>query len=408
MSAHDAAGPQRAHGARAAELGELTAQAGLPELVGALERTALDGLSRMLLGTELRYPQTARRTPDGSGLAMEGVNPRYAAIVALGLGHLDEAAQREVLRGRRAGELAARAVQDALAGTDLGALALAAWAAAETGDADAAAPALSRIDERLRAGTPVPTVDLSWAITALLAQPPASPATTLLDTAVQRLLGAQGGGGIFPHVIPAGAQSRLRAHVGCYADQVYPIQALARYAAASGDTRALAAADRCAGRIVQLQGPQGQWWWHYDARTGDVVEGFPVYSVHQHAMGPMALLELHEAGGLDCRRAVAAGLNWLPAHPDSGEALIAEPLGVIWRKVGRREPRKALRSLRAATTALRPGLRFGALDRIFPPGPVDHECRPYELGWLLYAWRSAGVVGSLPAGGAGRSTAGDA
>jgi len=21
-----------------------------------------------------------------------------------------------------------------------------------------------------------------------------------------------------------------------------------------------------------------------------------------------------------------------------------------------------------------------------PPGRVDYECRPYELGWLLYAW----------------------
>jgi hypothetical protein len=26
------------------------------------------------------------------------------------------------------------------------------------------------------------------------------------------------------------------------------------------------------------------------------------------------------------------------------------------------------------------------LDLIFPPGVVDRECRPFELGWLLYAW----------------------
>ena len=29
-----------------------------------------------------------------------------------------------------------------------------------------------------------------------------------------------------------------------------------------------------------------------------------------------------------------------------------------------------------------------ALDRVYPPGVVDHECRPYELGWLLYTWLS--------------------
>jgi len=28
------------------------------------------------------------------------------------------------------------------------------------------------------------------------------------------------------------------------------------------------------------------------------------------------------------------------------------------------------------------------LDRLYRPGPVDRECRPYELGWLLLAWLS--------------------
>jgi hypothetical protein len=29
------------------------------------------------------------------------------------------------------------------------------------------------------------------------------------------------------------------------------------------------------------------------------------------------------------------------------------------------------------------------LDRVCPPGVIDYECRPYELGWLLYAWVGA-------------------
>jgi hypothetical protein len=28
------------------------------------------------------------------------------------------------------------------------------------------------------------------------------------------------------------------------------------------------------------------------------------------------------------------------------------------------------------------------LDRLYRPGTVDHECRPYELGWLLLTWLS--------------------
>ena len=35
---------------------------------------------------------------------------------------------------------------------------------------------------------------------------------------------------------------------------------------------------------------------------------------------------------------------------------------------------------------------------LFPPVRVDYECRPYELGWLLYAWLAGGVVARLSPG----------
>ncbi|MNL79124.1 hypothetical protein D3C87_2056640 [compost metagenome] len=47
---------------------------------------------------------------------------------------------------------------------------------------------------------------------------------------------------------------------------------------------------------------------------------------------------------------------------------------------------KASRAIGAFTTSIRPGLHLPGLDRLMPPGRVDYECRPYELGWLLYAW----------------------
>jgi hypothetical protein len=202
--------------------------------------------------------------------------------------------------------------------------------------------------------------------------------------------------GTFPHALPRHSLGQLRAHVGCFADQVYPIQALARHHAVTGDPDSLRAADRCAARIVQLQGPAGQWWWHYDVRTGDVVEGYPVYSVHQHAMAPMALFDLAEAGGTDHSGAISAGLSWLADHPEVSAPLLDAPSGAIWRKVGRREPRKAVRKIRSVTTAASPRLRLGLLDRVFPPTRIDYECRPYELGWLLYAWLSDGGAGARP------------
>jgi hypothetical protein len=174
--------------------------------------------------------------------------------------------------------------------------------------------------------------------------------------------------------------------VGCFADEVYPIQALARYGAATADSTSLAAANRCAARITELQGSAGQWWWHYDSRHDSVVEGYPVYSVHQHAMAPMALMDLADAGGNDHTPAIYRGLDWLTTHPEVFDELVDEPFGVIWRKVGRREPAKLVRKLNATTTSLRPGLTVPT-DRLFPTTVIDRECRPYELGWLLYAWK---------------------
>jgi hypothetical protein len=253
-------------------------------------------------------------------------------------------------------------------------------------------PLFDRITQEIKSAGVQPTVDYAWALTALLAARKFREVDAVSEQAAERLLAAQGGGGIFPHRLPAQALGRHRAHVACYADQVYPIQALAQYFSVTADHRAVDAANACASRIVGLQGSAGQWWWHYDVRTGTVLEGFPVYSVHQHAMGPMALFDLLEAGGDDHRAAIALGLSWLDTHPETRDQLLDPATGVVWRKVGRHEPRKAVRSIRSLSTAVSPGLRLGLLDRLFPPGVIDYVCRPYELGWLLYAWLSGGAA----------------
>ena len=153
----------------------------------------------------------------------------------------------------------------------------------------------------------------------------------------------------------------------------------------TGDSAAMAAAEVTARLLVGAQGAAGQWWWHYDARTGDVVERYPTYSVHQHGMAPMVLSELAAAGGTDHREAVQRGFDWLSTHPECVEPVVAPDLGVVWRKVGRREPFKAARAAGALATRVRPGARVPFVDRVWPAGRVDYECRPYELGWLLYA-----------------------
>ena len=357
---------------------------GLGAWMGHLVSLAARGLATAYDPDADRFPQTVRavREPGGVHLQREGTSLRYASIAALGLSRVPLAQQQEILGGLGADETAALAVRRAQLSDDVGAIALATWAAAETGAY--ARHLVARLWSAVTEGDPLSTVDAAWTLTAAVKANALGDTDDLVAAATALLL--RHDGPAYPHTLPASGSSRWRAHVGSFADQVYPIQALALAATLSGDHALLERADRTAATIVAAQGEAGQWWWHYDARDGSVVERYPVYSVHQHAMAPMALFDLWEAGGADHREAIARGAGWLISHPETRGERVHERYGLVWRKVGRREPPKAARAAGALTTSVRAGLRIPGLDLVLPPGPIDHECRPYELGWLLYAW----------------------
>ncbi|WP_405578423.1 hypothetical protein [Streptomyces sp. NBC_01190] len=345
------------------------------------------------------FTRAARPAP-GGGWALEsrGDSTRYAAITVLGARLLPEDRQRAVLGGHTAEEFTGLLVQKLPEVTNLGDAALIAWAAAETGHPKLA-DALDRVAALDADGGPRYTVEAAWVLSALAAARDTVDVEQRLTAARDRLLRSRvGDGPLFPHATAPGLVPWYRAHVSCFADQTYPLQALARTHAAGGDPVALAAADACAARICELQGEAGQWWWHYDARNGRVIEGYPVYSVHQHAMAPTALFDLADAGGTDFRAAIRLGLSWMagPAELAAGAGPGAEPepviqdrLGVTWRKVHRGDPKKAVRAARGLTTRAAPALRLAPIDRIYRPTTIDRECRPYEFGWLLHAWLAA-------------------
>ena len=337
------------------------------------------------------------------GLRPEGASLRYSVIALLGLRALGEDDQRRVLRGDDCDHvlgLLAKRLDDM---TSRGDVALICWAAAEAGHSELphAIARLRALDRRVLAGRSaasddqIDTVSAAWVVTALAAARSLTDVEEHLSAARDRLLGARLA--VFPHLI-GGSPPRYRAHVGSFADQIYPVQALARLHGSGDDPRALDVAEHVAGVLCGAQGPAGQWWWHYDARMGGVVEGYPVYSVHQHAMAPMALLDLAAAGGTGHLGSIRRGLGWLTAPPETADRLIADEVPAIWRKVSRRDRRKVVRGMAAARTALpwpagsdaayRPG--SGVTGRLFPPDAIDRECRPYELGWLLYAWLTGG------------------
>ena len=343
-------------------------------------------LPQALVDREFAFTLSGTREPGGGWqLRPLGTSSRYGAIAALGLLRLPEQVQREVLAGETGTDLVGRLAKKLDVMSGRGDVALLCWAAAEARHGELP-HALDRLAELDRHAGPLDVVEAAWIVTALVAARPHADVERHLAAARHRLLAARDA--VYPHVI-GGTASWYRSHVGSFADQVYPVQALARLHGSADDPEALAAANRVAAVICRAQGRAGQWWWHCDARTGGVVEGYPVYSVHQHAMAPMALLDLADAGGgrtTPSPSAAACG-GW-PAAETSESLLLDEP-PVTWRKVSRGDRRKLVRGIRAASTRLRPGMRLAALDRIFQPGAVDHECRPYELGWLLYTWLPA-------------------
>lgn len=354
-------------------------------LVQRLLRLPVRALPLARTDGEFAFTLSGRPLPDrGWQLRPLGTSQRYAAITVLGALRLSQADQRTALGGDTGHDLLGLLAKRLDQATSRADVALLCWAAAEAGHSELP-HALDRLAELDRREGSVDVIAAAWVVTALVAARQRADVERHLAAARARLLAARIAA-VYPHV--SGGGTWYRAHVGSFADQVYPIQALARLHASADDPEALAVASSVAAAICRAQGPDGQWWWHYDSRTGDVVEGYPVYSVHQHAMAPMALLDLADAGGQCYFGNICQGLRWLGGPPETGESLILDDPPVAWRKVARGDRGKAVRGLQAAASRFRPGVRLAALDRMFRPGFVDHECRPYELGWLLLAWLS--------------------
>lgn len=352
-------------------------------LVDNLRNQAVPALTRMYKPDERLFVFRVRRAKDG--IVDEGLSWRYTAITLIGLAGEDSAVTRAVLGEDTLFDVCGHLVGDVPRIRNLGDIALILWAAWA-----AQYPERDWLWEKLLSLRPAehcyPTVEIAWTLSALCHDANA-PVGDLRVRLARRLVSCfNPETGIFPHVIGK-ENGSPRGHVACFADLVYPILALTHYFKLTNDRQAAETARRCAEQICARQGGAGQWWWHYDYRTGHIIERYPVYAVHQDAMAPMALLELQEASGYDFSEPIRRGLRWLEAAPElAGRSLIDSEASVTWRKVGRREPCKLSRHLQAVAAGLHPRLRFPGLDSVFPPDRIDYEDRPYHLGWLLYAW----------------------
>jgi hypothetical protein len=355
---------------------------------------ALAGLANMIDPASGLFVQRV----DGDDAVPSGASLRYTAIALLGLERAERAGYAIPVDVGKLYEAVGATVAGA---EDLGDVGLVLWASAATCApiAERALRELLDFDDvvKTRAGEVVHTTELAWVVTGLAEALMAGigqerDVRRRLDRAYAYLLGQRGPSGLFCFSRPRGRRPRspievVRSELGFFDAQVYGIVACLARDAAIGDPEAREVARAVGERLLVHQHPLGQWGWHYNVRTGTLVDLYPVYSVHQDGMAPMALLWLERVTGVPTTSAVARGVAWLFGHNELGASLVDDERGVVWRSIRRRGARRRLVYPLKATSLLRigRGLDLGARAASSDALEVDRECRPYHLGFCLYA-----------------------
>jgi hypothetical protein len=188
----------------------------------------------------------------------------------------------------------------------------------------------------------------------------------------------QGSSGLFGHSSKnAGISGRFSGEIGTFEDQAHAIYAITKFSEAYGNYRSLEAALDCALALCERQGQLGQWWWRYNSSNGRVAERFPVFSVHQYGLGPMALLALGNAIHSDFTPWIHRGLQWTEDNELGADMRdeLAENISKGIERTGFRKRWNALVNLATARE-----------DRESRAGlSLLSQCGPQELGWSLYA-----------------------
>jgi hypothetical protein len=360
------------------------------EALRQLAPVSVKALWRMIAPDEPIFCYREKRV--GPNLQVEGKSVRYSAIALIGLSCAHDAGMAlpaQLDPDRLAERLSAERP------ATVGDLALIVWALSKA--RPGLVPSVLRdLWERLGSSPKslrsVNCIDLSWLLAALCYAEQAGVSSRALGpwatAAAEALQQAQSASGLF-YRFAARRRTPLRSLVS-YALLIYPIHALAMYSETYAAAWTVRSATTCAERLIGLQLPDGGWPWMYHARSGRIVDACPVYSVHQHGMGPMALSGLGRVAGRDYSGAVDAGIAWLHRRNPLGIEMVDQERATIWRaqavpRLVNLQPRLALNGFTA--------LLFGGGLVAAGPMRLVSECRPYELGWLLYAAFGKGAHG---------------
>jgi len=358
--------------------------------VRALNRLSLQGLVPMFVAEKQLFCYRLVRT--ANELVSEGLSPRYTIMTLLGLRELERTGARTPFDANAIYASLARDRSWIQGAGDLGLMLwLTAAFAPDRVDDFFRDARLETAPDRYMDARESRTMELAWLLAgvshAALARPDKlSEFKNLADRTYRRLKQNQGKSGYFGHLgTTKSVAGLLRGRVGSFADQIYPIYGMSKFAMAFHmDTASTAALD-CAKAICRAQGEMGQWWWLYDSNSGRVSSEYPVYSVHQQGMAPMGLIAAEEATGHSFQEPMYKGLRWIYGANELGEDMRDLSRNLVWRCIYPRQTHSKYLNVVRSLLRLPAGTPSTADLRVL------YEDRPYELGWLLYAFGRFGL-----------------
>jgi glycosyl transferase family 2 len=190
--------------------------------------------------------------------------------------------------------------------------------------------------------------------------------------------GAHAATGLPPH-----RPVRWRGGLVSFGAITYHLRALHEYACLTSDRTARELFARGLRTALRAQAADGGWPWLIDARTGAVLERYPLYSVHQLSMSALFLVPALAAGVVDDAGPLDASLAWARGANELGLSMITDEPVFMARAIERRDRwQRPQRYLRPGAAALRRRSGDQAPGRTLRVNRVSHS---YEWGWLLLA-----------------------
>jgi hypothetical protein len=333
------------------------------------------------------------QTADGLFRATPGIEPdaetvhgsrslRAGAIVLLGLLRADEVGLEHPFS---TGALRTRILGD-LAGPDAGPgeLGLALWAESRA-DGGAVNEITGLLSEKLSKGFDrIPLRRLAWLVSGLTEASARVGRRSELDSLLEGAETAL----VARAVTETGFMSDLHHRIGGgltpVSGQFHSLTALelaeraGRAAAAAGAARALLSA------LLEIQREDGSWPGVVDPIRGEAAALYPVFTVTQVALAPLALRQCGETGlPGDVGAATDAGIAWAGGNNRLGFDLVHENEARLDRGImPKRKPTAVSRGFTSAARRLRGRLPEPERSDLI----LDPEVSSEDLGWVLEAW----------------------